>query len=50
MCGHSFDIDGSKLRPEGSAMYYVPTAPLLHCRSGFDHSESAAAEINDPSI
>jgi pimeloyl-ACP methyl ester carboxylesterase len=33
-----FDVDGSKLRPAGSAMREVPTLLLLHGGPGFDHS------------
>ena len=33
-----FDVDGSKLRPDGSAMREVPTLLLLHGGPGFDHS------------
>jgi proline iminopeptidase len=33
-----FDIEGSKLRPEGPAMREVPTVLLLHGGPGFDHS------------
>jgi proline iminopeptidase len=33
-----FDIEGSKLRPDGPAMRQVPTLLLLHGGPGFDHS------------
>ncbi len=33
-----FDVEGTKLRPEGSAMREVPTLLLLHGGPGFDHS------------
>jgi pimeloyl-ACP methyl ester carboxylesterase len=33
-----FDVDGSKLRPDGSSMRQVPTLLLLHGGPGFDHS------------
>jgi pimeloyl-ACP methyl ester carboxylesterase len=33
-----FDVDGTKLRPEGSLMREVPTLLLLHGGPGFDHS------------
>lgn len=33
-----FDIDGAKLRPDGSVMRQVPTILLLHGGPGFDHS------------
>jgi len=33
-----FDIEGSKLRPEGQRMREVPTLLLLHGGPGFDHS------------
>jgi pimeloyl-ACP methyl ester carboxylesterase len=33
-----FDVDGAKLRPEGSLMREVPTLLLLHGGPGFDHS------------
>jgi pimeloyl-ACP methyl ester carboxylesterase len=33
-----FDIEGAKLRPDGSRMREVPTLVLLHGGPGFDHS------------
>ena len=33
-----FDVDGAKLRPEGSRMREVPTILMLHGGPGFDHS------------
>jgi len=33
-----FDVEGSKLRPNGPAMREVPTLLLLHGGPGFDHS------------
>jgi pimeloyl-ACP methyl ester carboxylesterase len=33
-----FDVEGSKLKPEGPAMRQVPTLLLLHGGPGFDHS------------
>jgi pimeloyl-ACP methyl ester carboxylesterase len=33
-----FDVEGSKLRPDGPAMREVPTLLLLHGGPGFDHS------------
>jgi pimeloyl-ACP methyl ester carboxylesterase len=33
-----FDVEGSKLRPDGPAMRQVPTLLLLHGGPGFDHS------------
>jgi pimeloyl-ACP methyl ester carboxylesterase len=33
-----FDVDGSKLRPDGPSMRQVPTLLLLHGGPGFDHS------------
>jgi pimeloyl-ACP methyl ester carboxylesterase len=33
-----FDVEGSKLRPNGSTMRQVPTLLLLHGGPGFDHS------------
>jgi len=33
-----FDIEGSKLRPDGPVMRQVPTLLLLHGGPGFDHS------------
>jgi pimeloyl-ACP methyl ester carboxylesterase len=33
-----FDVEGTKLRPEGPAMREVPTLLLLHGGPGFDHS------------
>jgi proline iminopeptidase len=33
-----FDVEGAKLRPEGSKMREVPTVVLLHGGPGFDHS------------
>ena len=33
-----FDVEGSKLRPDGPAMRPVPTLLLLHGGPGFDHS------------
>jgi proline iminopeptidase len=33
-----FDVEGSKLRPEGRQMREVPTLVLLHGGPGFDHS------------
>jgi pimeloyl-ACP methyl ester carboxylesterase len=33
-----FDVEGTKLRPEGSAMREMPTLLLLHGGPGFDHS------------
>src|ERR1700719_4689130 len=33
-----FDVEGSKLRPEGTAMRQMPTLLLLHGGPGFDHS------------
>jgi pimeloyl-ACP methyl ester carboxylesterase len=33
-----FDVEGAKLRPEGSVMREVPTLLLLHGGPGFDHS------------
>jgi pimeloyl-ACP methyl ester carboxylesterase len=33
-----FDVEGSKLRPDGSSMRQVPTLLLLHGGPGFDHS------------
>jgi proline iminopeptidase len=33
-----FDVEGSKLRPDGPAMLQVPTLLLLHGGPGFDHS------------
>jgi hypothetical protein len=32
-----FDVDGSKLRPDGPSMRQVPTLLLLHGGPGFDH-------------
>jgi pimeloyl-ACP methyl ester carboxylesterase len=44
-----FDVEGSKLRPDGSAMRQVPTLLLLHGGPGFDHSgfKPAFTEIGD---
>jgi pimeloyl-ACP methyl ester carboxylesterase len=33
-----FDVEGSKLRPDGAKMREVPTVVLLHGGPGFDHS------------
>jgi pimeloyl-ACP methyl ester carboxylesterase len=33
-----FDVEGAKLRPDGSTMREVPTLLLLHGGPGFDHS------------
>jgi hypothetical protein len=33
-----FDVEGSKLRPDGPTMREVPTLLLLHGGPGFDHS------------
>jgi len=33
-----FDVDGSKMRPDGPSMRQVPTLLLLHGGPGFDHS------------
>src|ERR1700677_3967907 len=33
-----FDVEGLKLRPDGSSMRQVPTLLLLHGGPGFDHS------------
>ena len=33
-----FDVEGAKLRPDGSKMREVPTVVLLHGGPGFDHS------------
>ena len=33
-----FDVEGSKLRPNGQAMQQMPTLLLLHGGPGFDHS------------
>ena len=33
-----FDVEGAKLRPDGSKMREVPTVLLLHGGPGFDHS------------
>jgi proline iminopeptidase len=33
-----FDVDGTKLRPDGPRMREVPTLLLLHGGPGFDHS------------
>jgi proline iminopeptidase len=33
-----FDVEGSKLRPDGQSMRQVPTLLLLHGGPGFDHS------------
>jgi pimeloyl-ACP methyl ester carboxylesterase len=33
-----FDVEGPKLRPDGSSMRQVPTLLLLHGGPGFDHS------------
>jgi pimeloyl-ACP methyl ester carboxylesterase len=33
-----FDVEGSKLRPDGGSMREVPTLLLLHGGPGFDHS------------
>jgi len=33
-----FDVDGAKLRPDGTLMREVPTLLLLHGGPGFDHS------------
>jgi len=33
-----FDVEGAKLRPDGSRMREVPTLVLLHGGPGFDHS------------
>jgi pimeloyl-ACP methyl ester carboxylesterase len=33
-----FDVEGSKLRPDGTAMRQMPTLLLLHGGPGFDHS------------
>jgi proline iminopeptidase len=45
-----FDVDGTKLRPDGPRMREVPTLLLLHGGPGFDHSVfkpvfSALAEV-----
>jgi proline iminopeptidase len=37
-CTLFFDVEGSKLRPDGPQMKEVPTVLLLHGGPGFDHS------------